>query len=129
MDLGRAHQVIHTPRRHSKESEGSASLWLSLSEQCELCELTRPLVEFCANVDVPFHYRRGFLPWWKESGRSRVTPVLGRGLLTLECTGVHFLYREPSSLRNKHLSLAMTASFWSSCPIRVVRNVPLPRNP
>ena len=29
MDLGRAHQVIHRPRPHSEESEGSASLWLS----------------------------------------------------------------------------------------------------
>ena len=29
MDLGRARQVIHRPRRHSKESEGLASLWLS----------------------------------------------------------------------------------------------------
>ena len=41
MDLRRARQVIHRPRRHSKDSEG-----LAVSpERCELCELTCPLAD------------------------------------------------------------------------------------
>lgn len=104
------------------------SIWLSLSEQFELFVLTCPIMELCANVDVPFRYRLGFLSLWKHAGKSRVTPISGLGSLTLEFTGICFLYRESNTSYNRHLSMVMTASFYSSCPIMVVSNVPEPRN-
>lgn len=102
------------------------SIWLSLSEPFELFVLTCPIMELCANVYVPFHYRLRFLSLWKHAGKSRVTPISGLGLL--EFTGICFLYRESNTSYNRHLSMVMTASFYSSCPIMVVSNVPEPRN-
>ena len=128
MGRRKACQVIHAPHWHSKESDGSVCFWLSLSEQFELFVLTCPITELCANVDVPFHYRLGFLSVGKQAGKSRVTPISGLGLLTLEFTGICFLYRESNASYDRRLSMVMTASFYSSWPIMIVNNVPWPRN-
>ena len=75
--------------------------------------------------------RHGFLAVGTRAARAGVPPVSGRGLLTCESTGTRVLCvlsRESGALRNEHLSAVMTASFQSSCPITIGRNVPEPRN-
>lgn len=122
MVWGKACQVIHTSHWHSKESDCTMCFWLSSSEQFELFVLTCPIMELCTNVQ--FHFRLGFLS--VETGRIvqvnySISPWVAYILNSLVFT--FFIGSPVPYITNKHLSMVMIASLYSSCPIVVVRNV------